>query len=374
MKRLRTHFAAVILAMMVVVGCNHQDQQAQLLVRPVQTFRVGDNPAAKATPFAGEVRARLETLLAFRVTGKIIDRPVEVGDHVHKGQLLARLDASDYLLGTQALKAQLKSAQADRDFAKNDLARYRELLQQHVISPPEFDRHDTAYTAAQQRVEALAAQWGQAANQLAYTELRADRDGAVTALEAEAGQVVSAGQTVVKLARLDDKEVLFDIPEQRVGDLQPQQPVSVSLWAAGERRFDARIREIAAAADPVSRTYRAKATLLDGLDSARLGMTATVWLPASVSATLSIPLSAVFTPQNSPQNSPEQPRVWLVDEAKNSVKSIPIQLGAALANERIAVTGLIPGRVIVSAGVQRLVEEQPVRLPDTGLKANGRAQ
>ncbi|MDD5277184.1 MAG: efflux RND transporter periplasmic adaptor subunit [Methylovulum sp.] len=368
MKQLRANFAAVILPMMmVVVGCNHQDPQAQLLVRPVQTVRVGDNPAVKAAPFAGEVRARLETLLAFRVTGKIIDRPVEVGDPVHKGQLLARLDASDYLLGTQTLKAQLKSAQADRDFAKNDLARYRELLQQHIISPPEFDRHDTAYTAAQQRVEALAAQLGQAVNQLAYTELRADRDGAVTALEAEAGQVVSAGQAVVKLARLDDKEILFDIPEQRVGDLKPQQPVSVSLWTTGERRFDARIREIAAAADPVSRTYRVKATLLDGLDSARLGMTATVWLPENVSATLSIPLSAVFTPQN----TPEQQRVWLVDEAKNSVNSVPIQLGAALADERVAVTGLAPGQLIVSAGVQRLAEGQLVRLPDADLKANG---
>ncbi|MFZ2451646.1 MAG: hypothetical protein WAW36_14105 [Methylovulum miyakonense] len=144
MKRLLASFAAVILPMMMmllVVGCNHQDPQAQRPVRPVQTFRVGDNPAVKAAPFAGEVRARLETLLAFRVTGKIIGRPVEVGDPIHKGKLLARLDASDYLLGTQAFKAQLKSAQADRDFAKHDLARYRELLQQHVISPPEFDRH-----------------------------------------------------------------------------------------------------------------------------------------------------------------------------------------------------------------------------------------
>jgi multidrug efflux system membrane fusion protein len=167
--------------------------------------------------FAGEVRARYETTLAFRVPGKMIDRPVEVGDRVHKGQRVARLDSTDYQLGTDALNAQLTSAQAERDFARDDLTRYRELLNLRVISPAEFDRHDTAYTTARERVVALEAQLSQATNQLQYTDLLADRDGVVTALDVQTGQVVAAGQPVLKLARLEEKEIHIDVPEQRGG-------------------------------------------------------------------------------------------------------------------------------------------------------------
>jgi multidrug efflux system membrane fusion protein len=310
--------------------------------------------------FAGEVRARYETILAFRVSGKMIDRPVEVGDHVHKGQRVARLDSNDYQLGTDALNAQLKSAQAERDFARDDLTRYRELLNQRVISPAEFDRHDTAYTTARERVVTLEAQLSQATNQLQYTDLLADRDGVVTAVEVETGQVVTAGQPVVKLARLDEKEIHIDIPEQRVAGIELHQKVSVTLWADGDRRYTARIREIAATADPTSRTYRVKATLLERQDEARLGKTATVWIPVTTSPRITVPFSAVFTPQN----EPGRPRVWLVDEQAGTVRSVPVQLGEALDGERIVVAGVVSGQLVVSAGVQRLAEGQAVRLPE----------
>jgi multidrug efflux system membrane fusion protein len=290
----------------------------------------------------------------------MIDRPVEVGDRVHKGQRVARLDSTDYQLGTDALHAQLTSAQAERDFARDDLTRYRELLNLRVISPAEFDRHDTAYTTARERVVALEAQLSQATNQLHYTDLLADRDGVVTALEVETGQVVAAGQPVVKLARLDEKEIHIDIPEQRVAGIELRQTVSVTLWADGDRRYTARIREIAAAADPTSRTYRVKATLLERQDEARLGKTATVWIPVTPSPRIAVPLSAVFTPQN----EPGRPRVWLVDEQAVTVRSVPVQLGEALDGERVVVTGVVSGQLVVSAGVQRLAEGQAVRLPE----------
>lgn len=182
--------------------------------------------------------------------------------------------------------------------------------------------------------------------------------------------MVSAGQPVVTLARLDGKEIQFDVPEQRVGEMKLNQPVEVSLWASGDRRFQARLREIAATADPVSRTYRIKATLLEGLDNARLGMTATIWLPANTSATITVPLSAVFTPQH----EPKQPHVWVMDETAGVVKSIPIQIDAAQEGERIGVTGLAVGQLIVSAGVQRLTEAQAVRLLDNGAIAKQEQQ
>lgn len=359
-----------ILWLFMLPGCTQQKPETKMTPRPVKVFRIQDNTERVVTPFAGEVRARWETTLSFRVAGKITDRPVEVGDLIRKGELLAKLDASDYQLGTQALKAQLKSAQADRDFAKDDLARYRELLNQQVISPPEFDRHKTVFTTAQERMTALQAQLHQTANQLNYTNLLSDRDGVVTALAVEAGQVVSAGQPVVKLARLDGKEIQFDVPEQRVGEMKLHQPVEVSLWASGDQRFQARLREIAATADPVSRTYRIKATLLEGLDNARLGMTATIWLPANTSATIAVPLSAVFTSQH----EPKQPRVWVVDETAVKVKSVPVQIGTTLDEERIGVTGLAVGQLIVSAGVQRLAEGQTVRILDNGAVAKQEQQ
>ena len=352
--------ACLLLPLTMFLGCTPQDKQSEQVSRPVKVVRIGDEAAAGVMSFAGEVRARYETTLAFRVSGKMIDRPVEVGDRVHKGQRVARLDSSDYQLGTDVLNAQLTSAQGERDFARDDLTRYRELLNQRVISPAEFDRHDTAYTTARERVVTLEAQLSQATNQLQYTDLLADRDGVVTALEVETGQVVAAGQPVIKLARLDEKEIHIDIPEQRVAGIELHQKVSVTLWADGNRRITARIREIAAAADPASRTYRVKATLLERQDEARLGKTATVWIPVTTSPRLAVPLSAVFTPQN----EPGRPRVWLVDEQASTVRSVPVQLGEALDGERIVVAGVVSGQLVVSAGVQRLAEGQAVRLPE----------
>jgi multidrug efflux system membrane fusion protein len=346
------------LLLLILSGCSHQDQDRQL-ARPVNVVRIINQDIYSDRPFPGEVRARFETALSFRVAGKLITRNVDTGDRVRKGQLLAKLDPSDYRLATQNIKAQLISAKADRDFSKDDFGRYRELFAENVISQPELDRHQTVYITAQQKVEALEAQLGEAGNQLAYSDLLADRDGVITALDVEAGQVVAPGQAVIKLAQLDEKEIHIDIHEHRVAGVKLNQQVSVSVWTDGDKRIKARIREIAAAADPVSRTYLAKAVLLEGREDARLGMTATVWIPSEASSSLAIPLSAVFTPQN----RPGQPCVWLVDEDKATVKTMPIQVGDTLPGEQVAVNGLNPGQLVVSAGVNRLGEGQAVRLP-----------
>ncbi|BBL57611.1 hemolysin secretion protein D [Methylomonas koyamae] len=345
---------------MMNAGCSGQDKPTQSVVRPVKVFRIEQNAVAGARSFAGEVRARFEAPLSFRVAGKLLERKVDVGDPVRKGQLLAILDGNDYRLAVQALKAQLASAQADSNFLRDDLTRYRELLTQQVISPPEFERHETAYTTARERTAALEAQLAEANNQLSYTELHADRDGVVTALAVEAGQVLAAGQAVVTLAQLDEREIHFDVPEHRLTEIKSQQAVAVSLWSGDDRRLKARIREIASAAEPASRTYRVKATLLEGLDAAQLGMTATVHIDAKTASGIAIPLSAVYTPQN----QPDHPLVWLIDEQAATVKSVPVKLDETLPGERIAVDGLAADQLLVSAGVQRLAEGQAVRLPE----------
>jgi len=359
--------ACLLLALTVFPGCTSSDRPPEQVVRPVKVVRIVDQ-AGSLMSFAGEVRPRYETLLSFRVAGKLLTREIDVGDRVRKGQVLVRLDPTDYDLVVRDLKAQLRSAIVDRDFLRDDLRRYRELLDQHLISPPEFDRHQTAYTKARERATALGAQLSQAVNQLAYTELLADRDGVVTALEVEAGQVVSVGQPVVKLAQLDQKDIHFDVPEHRLQDLVLRQEVSITLWAHHERSLKAQIREIASAADPASRTYRVKAALLEGQDAAHLGMTATVEIHSSTASGMIVPLSAVFTPQS----KPGQPHVWLIDERANTVRSVPVQVGEPLDGERIALTGLASGQLLVSAGVQRLAEGQTVRLPEAiALTMNG---
>jgi len=346
------------LLVLTLTGCTHRNQE-QSSLRPVSIVRITSQETLNDRPFSGEVRARFETSLSFRVSGKLINRLVDVGEQVHKGQLLARLDPGDFRLAAQSIKAELIAAKADRDYSKDDLSRYRELFDQNIISKPELDRRQTLYITAQQKVAALEAQLGQTGNQLAYADLQADRDGVVTALEIETGQVVAPGQPVVRLAQLDEKEIHIDIPEHRVAELKQRQEVIVTLWSDNDKPIKARIREIAAAADPVSRTYRVKATLPKGRDEARLGMTATVWIPSIEPSSLAVPLSAIFTPQN----KPGQTSVWLVDEQTTTVKAAPVQIGAALPGERVTVTGLSSGQLIVKAGVNRLREAQAVRLP-----------
>ncbi len=367
-KTKRWLLSGLLLPLTISAGCSDHHKPTSAVSRPVKVFRIEDQAVARASSFAGEVRARIETPLSFRVAGKLLERKVDVGDPVLKGQLLAILDGNDYHLAVQGLRAQLASAQADSNFLRDDLARYRELLAQQVISPPEFERHETAYTAARERTAALAAQLAQALNQLTYTELHADRDGVVTALAVEAGQVLVAGQAVVTLAQLDEKEIHFDVPEHRLAEIRRQQAVNVSLWSEDNRLIKARIREIASAADPASRTYRVKASLLEGLDAAQLGMTATVHIAANNASGIVVPLSAVYTPQN----QPDHPLVWLVDEQAATVKSVPVKLGETLAGERIAVDGVAAGQLLVSAGVQRLAEGQTVRLPGQPSLPNNR--
>lgn len=343
---------------LAATGCDNRAAEVAETIRPVRVFRVGDQAGDYRESFAGEVKARYETKLSFRVPGKIVSRQVEVGDGVRKGELLAQLDETDYQLAAKGLTSQLAAARAERDFAQDDLVRYRELLEQNFISQAEHDRRETVYKTARDRVEALQAQLDQANNQLAYTRLYADRDGVVTALDAETGQVVSTGQTVVTVAQLDEKEVAISIPEHRIGEVRGALDVAVTLWADDERPLKGRVREIAPSADPLSRTYRVKVTLLEGEEVARLGMTATVHLPERADDRLAVPLSAVFQTQN----DPSQPRVWLVDEHTHAVKSVPIQTGEPVAGQRIAAAGLAPGQLVVSAGVNRLVEGQAVRI------------
>lgn len=352
---MRIKILACVSLLAVAAGCGRQNQNAQP-PRPVKVVRVSKDTANHVTAYAAEVRPRHETVLSFRVPGKVIARPVEVGEQVRKGQVLAELDSADFRLAVAAMQAQLKAAEAEQRFAGDELDRYRDLLAQQVVSQPDLERRQTAETAAKARGDVLKAQLAQAANQLEYARLTADRDGVVTSAEADSGQVVGAGQAIVKLAQADDKDVWFDLPEHRIGGIRVGQEIDVALWADRQAKIQARIREISAAADPSTRTFRVKAALPAEQNNVRLGMTATVWLAAPAQERIAVPLAAVFTSQA----EPKQPKVWRVDEQTGTVKAVPVKLGAALAGERVEIDGVPEGALIVSAGANRLVEGQAV--------------
>ncbi|MCX7099036.1 MAG: efflux RND transporter periplasmic adaptor subunit [Methylococcales bacterium] len=361
--RRRLLLRTVLLSLLVffAVGCSSPPESVAP-PRPVWVFQVGETAVFSPASFAGEIVPRRETTLAFRVAGKLAARLVDVGERVHKGQVLARLEPSDYQLATRNLKAQLAAARAESHLTHADLLRYQELLAQNVISAPEWERRQTADITARERVAALEAQFRQTGNQLGYAELLAERDGVITALTVEAGEVVAAGQSLGSLAQLDEQEVLIQIPEQRLAEILPGVAVFVTLSVAPERRLKATIREVAASTDPATRTYRVRATLLEGREITRLGMTATLWLPPPISSNLAIPRSAVFAPHEQPL----QAKVWLLDTAAMTVHSIPVVLGQPLADQRIEASGLTPGQRIVTAGVHRLKEGQTVSLTKQG--------
>jgi multidrug efflux system membrane fusion protein len=343
----------------VVAGCAREPVPAED-VRPVTVIEVAPAEAGFQMRYTGDVRPRYETALGFRVAGKIVAREVEVGTRVRRGQVLARLDPSDYRLNIEAAKSQLAAAQADFLQAQDDLERYRELFEKKFVSAAEFDRRQNAFNVAKARLEQAQAELGVTQNQSAYTALRADQDGIITGISAEVGQVVSAGQEMMRLAQLGEKEVVISVPEGRLDELRGAQDVSITLWAAPEARFAGRIREVSPSADPVTRTYSVKVTLLDPTPQVQLGMTANVVLGAEGAAPIvRLPLTALY-------QRGQEPAVWVVDPNTSAVALKPVQVGRYTQEAVEVVSGLQPGDVVVRAGVHKLTAGQRVRVLPAG--------
>jgi len=306
--------------------------------------------------YSGEVRARYETNLGFRVPGKIVVRNVEVGSVVRPGQILARLDPEDQELSAQGARSQLEAAKSDFDQNKADLERYADLLQKRFISQAEYDRRLNAFNVARARLDQAQAQLAVTENQAAYTSLVADNAGVVTAILAEVGQVVAAGQTVLQLARTGEKEIVIAVPENRLSELADARDIDITLWADSDRTYRGRVREVSPAADPVTRTYAARITVLDADAEMRLGMTANVYLRGLArAATVRLPATALFQDNG-------KPAVWLVDAASGKVSLVPVEVGGYVEDQVTIVSGLKKGDRVVRAGVHKLFAGEEVRV------------
>lgn len=326
-------------------------------VRAVRTVTIAAQSAGARLEYAGEVRARTESRLGFRVGGKIVRRQADLGDAVKAGQVLAQLDPQDLRLGQDAARAALLAAQANLDQADADFRRFSELRDQGFISSAELERRETALKAARAQLEQARAQNGVQGNQAAYATLVADAGGVVTGIDAEPGMVVAAGAPVLRLAQDGARDVVFSVPEDKVGLIKQlaAQPgrFTVRAWGADGAALPASIREIAAAADPVTRTFLVKADV--GKAPVRLGQTATVEVELPPTPGVSkLPLSALKEEQG-------RTVVWVVDPKSMTVQVQPVQLGGADGNEAVIASGLASGDVVVTAGVHVLTPGQKVK-------------
>lgn len=323
-------------------------------VRAVKLMQVQASALGGASEYAGEVRARTETRLGFRVAGKLIERPAQVGQSVQPGQLLARLDAQDYALGVQAATAAQQAAQTQRDLAAADLKRFVELRNQGFVSGAEIERREATLRSAEASLRQASAQVALQGNQSAYTTLRAEVAGVVVAVEAEPGQVLGAGAPVLRLAHDGPRDVVFAVPEDRVSDVRQGQAVQVRQWAGGQP-VTGQVREVAASADPATRTFQVKVGLPP---QALWPLGATAY--AVTSSPANRPVQAIKLPTSALRQAAAGSAVWLWDENSGTVRSKPVQVAGADGNEVVIVSGLQGGELVVAAGVHVLTEGQKV--------------
>jgi RND family efflux transporter MFP subunit len=359
-----TRVAMALLAAMAIAGCAKPVEKADATrLARVMTVRAagGDD----VTLFAGEVKPRYETDLSFRIPGKILERKVEMAMAVRKGQPLFRLDPQDAHLSAAAAKAQVAVADADLAFAKAELDRSRQLLDQKFISEAAYDNKLSAYKVALAKREAASAQSQVSGNQAAYTTLVADSAGIVTAVNAEAGQVVSAGQAVAKLARTEEREVWINVAESQATSLKAGVPAQVSLWSQPHKIYNGIVREVAPAADAQTRTYTAKISIRDGDDALRWGMTANVGL-LGIRAN-ALPAGAIVVPLTALSQQGSVALVWVVG-AGNAVAARPVRVAQFLESGALVSEGLAAGETIVVAGVHKLTAGDVIKpLPASGV-------
>lgn len=331
-------------------------------VRPVRVVTLAAGSGGERLALSGDVRPRYESQLGFRVGGKIVERKVDVGAAVKQGDVLMRLDPQDLRLAESQARATLRAAETERDLARADHKRHVDLRAQNFVSQAVLDAKVSALRAAQANVDAARAALRGQSNQSAYTNLTADADGVVTAIEAEVGQVVQPGTPVARVARTGEQEVVIGIPEDKVGGLRAAGEVTVRLWANEGEAIPGRIREVSPVADPATRTYTVKVAIPARPD-VRLGMTATVELAANgandssgmgaAGAGLRVPLTALAQHKGASH-------VWIVENG--AVRAVPVQVAGTAGNDVLVSGAVKAGQQVVTAGVNLLKNGQKVRI------------
>lgn len=349
--------SCVSLCTVLMVGCSKPEPEIEkpkivMVAQPTQSHE-------QEQSYAGEIQARQQTALAFRVSGQIIERYVDVGDRVSHGQVLARLDVKDASLQLNAAQAQLEQAQAAAKISAEELKRFSALLPDNAVSRSQYDAVQNQHNAAQSTLKQAQANYDVTKNQTQYNTLTANKNGVITARNIEVGQVIAAGQVAYQMALDGEREVVIGVSEQAVADLRPQQQASVVLWSNPNQRYDAFVREISPAADQ-SRTFAVKVAFKDRQAPIQLGQSARVFFNSQAQAHLYVPLPAVSAIDN-------KSYVWVID-ANQTLKRTWVKLGEYQRDTVAVVEGLHPDQWVVIGGVHLLREKQKVQLVDRNNK------
>ncbi len=345
--------AAGATLMFMLAGCSSQAELAE----PPRVARVAQVESANAKSIAvypGEIHARYESALGFRVSGKIRSRHVDVGSEVKKDQVLAELDPRDLELARSSASASLASAQAALQLAQSEHQRYQTLHERNFVSQFDLEAKTNALAAARAHVAEARAALETSRNQAGYAELRADADGVITTISGEVGQVVGTGQSIMTLAHSGASEVEISVPEQAIAQLKVGGKAQIELWTDSGTRSDGSIREIAPGADATTRTYRVRVAFADESSNPRLGQTARVYFASQDNVgQFLVPLSAVYEKDG-------KPALWNVDPSTRKVHLTPVGVEKFGETDALISNGLSAKAWIVTAGVHRLREGEVI--------------
>jgi len=339
---------------LLMQGCQKAEEPT-LPPRPALVVIAGSeaNDGHTEIVLVGEVKSRYESNQSFRISGKIISRTAEVGDVVKKGQVLARIDATDSKLNTQAARADIASAQANYDLAKAEVERQRLLLAKKFISKSALDMQEAQLKTTAARLQQAKAQAAISSNQSRYTALVADRDGVITQIKAEPGQVVEPGESIVQVVDQNQMEVLVALPESRLDDVKVNDMVEIKLWAKQEKLYQGKVREMTPAASEQTRAFDMRVAILDAGADVKLGMTAGVKLAPEVADTIIIP-SAALTELDG------KTIVWVIDD--NGIANPREVIAGQFTEYGVPITsGLARSEMIAIAGVHTLIKGQKVK-------------
>jgi RND family efflux transporter MFP subunit len=345
----------VIVLIPALAGCKKEEKAAAPDIRPVRTVTVALSEGGETVSLTGEIQARYQADIGFRVNGKIIERPVDVGTQVKKGDLLARLDPQQYRQEFEVAKAEVATAEAEETRSEAQEWRQRELLKNGNTTRVQYDQSLKTFKTAQAQLNAARARQVQASENLDYTELKADNDGVITTVGADPGQVVSAGQMVVKLAQPGEREAVFNVAEALLKNPPRKDPtVEVNLVSNPDIRTEGRVRYISPQADPTTRTYTVRVSLPGAPPQMRLGANVTGSVTLNQGSSITIPGTALFQKDG-------KPAVWLVTK-DGTVQLKPIAVERYQGDLVVVGDGLAQGDVVVTGGVQKLLPGQKVRL------------
>ena len=352
MKRLVLMLAAGLL----LAACS-KEEPAPEPVRPVLSMQVKAEDQENLGRFAGTIQARYESNLGFRVPGRIARRLVDVGAEVEKGALLAVLDPTDQQNQLRAAQGDLARVQAQFINAQANARRQQELFNRGVGAQAQLDIAQTDLKTTQASLDQAKAAVNQAKDQLGYVELRTDHRAIVTAWNAEAGQVVTAGQQVVTLAQPDIKEAVIDLPDTLVDQLPPDVVFQVASQLDPSITSTAIVREIEPQAQSATRTRRARLTLADSPPGFRLGTAISVTLSSAIKPRIELPVTAL-------QEVDGKTRIWVIDAQNQTVSPRDVNVISRTDDSVVLADGVKSGERVVSAGVNSLKPGQKVKIDE----------